>query len=90
VSAEWRTWLLHRLAKLDLPTLVVWGDHDHVLPFSHLAAARRALPGAETHVFAKTGHMPQIERPAEFAAVVEAFLGSASPENRTAHQEVSR
>jgi pimeloyl-ACP methyl ester carboxylesterase len=74
VSEEWRTWLLHRLARLDLPTLVVWGDHDHVLPFSHLAAARRALPAAETHEFTKTGHMPQIERPEEFAALVEDFL----------------
>ena len=74
IRAGWRTALVEALAPLDIPTLVVWGDHDHVLPFSHLEAAAVALPRAESHVFPKTGHMPQIERPDEFAAVVEEFL----------------
>ena len=74
IRAEWRTALVEALAKRDIPTLVVWGDHDHVLPFSHLKAAAAALPRAESHVFSKTGHMPQIERPDEFAATVEDFL----------------
>ena len=64
------------MAGLDIPTLVVWfwGDHDHVLPFSHLKLAAAALPNAEAYAFSKTGHMPQIERPDGFAAVVEDFL----------------
>lgn len=74
IRAEWRAALLDAVARLDLPTLVVWGDHDHVLPFSHLEAALASLPGAESHVFPKTGHMPQIERADEFAALVEDFL----------------
>ncbi|MCB5292032.1 alpha/beta fold hydrolase [Arthrobacter sp. SO3] len=74
IRAEWRTSLVGALAQLDIPTLVVWGDHDHILPFSHLESATAALPRAESHVFSKTGHMPQIERPDEFAAVVEEFL----------------
>lgn len=74
IRAQWRTELLAAVAKLDFPTLVVWGDHDHILPFSHLEAALAALPHAESHVFPKTGHMPQIERADEFAAVVEDFL----------------
>jgi pimeloyl-ACP methyl ester carboxylesterase len=74
IRVQWRTALIEALVQLDIPTLVVWGDHDHVLPFSHLKAAATALPRAESHVFAKTGHMPQIERPDEFAAVVEEFL----------------
>lgn len=74
IRAEWRTALVEALAMSGIPMFVVWGDRDHVLPFSHLAAAAAALPRAEAHVFAKTGHMPQIERPDEFAAVVEDFL----------------
>jgi cation diffusion facilitator CzcD-associated flavoprotein CzcO/pimeloyl-ACP methyl ester carboxylesterase len=74
VRAEWRAALLGALAKSDIPALVVWGSHDHILPHSHLAAATAALPHAESYVFAKTGHMPQIERPDEFAEVVEEFL----------------
>jgi cation diffusion facilitator CzcD-associated flavoprotein CzcO/pimeloyl-ACP methyl ester carboxylesterase len=74
IRAAWRKELVDALAASDIPTLVVWGDHDHILPFSHLGAATAALPRAESHVFAKTGHMPQIERPDEFAGVVEGFL----------------
>lgn len=74
VSPRWRAALIARLQKLDLPILVVWGDHDHVLPPAHLAAALTAFPQAESHLFVETGHMPQIERPDEFAATVEDFL----------------
>jgi len=74
VRPQWRKELIGALAQAEIPTLVLWGDHDHILPFSHLEAAAAALPRAESHVFAKTGHMPQIERPDEFAAVVEDFL----------------
>ena len=83
VRAEWRTALIGALAQSDVPTLVMWGDRDHILPFSHLEAAAAALPHAESHVFPKTGHMPQIERPDEFAAVVEDFL-SRVPAGREA------
>jgi pimeloyl-ACP methyl ester carboxylesterase len=74
VRAEWRDELVGSLAQSGCPTLVVWGDHDHILPFRHLGAAAAALPEAESHVFSRTGHMPQIERPDEFAAVLEDFL----------------
>ncbi len=74
IRAAWRTELARALATSDIPVLVVWGTHDHILPFSHLEAAAAALPRAESHVFSKTGHMPQIERPDEFAEVVEEFL----------------
>ncbi|WP_253258950.1 alpha/beta fold hydrolase [Subtercola boreus] len=77
VRSEWREKLLTRIRNLDIPTLVLWGDHDHILPFSHLAAARKALPAAEPHVFGHTGHMPQIEQPDEFSSVVEEFLQKA-------------
>ncbi|GGF31091.1 alpha/beta fold hydrolase [Subtercola lobariae] len=90
VRPEWRRSLLGALRRLEIPTLVVWGDHDHVLPFIHLAAAAEALPKAETHVFEKTGHMPQIERPEQFAALVDDFLArrvGASPAAASAVQQ---
>ncbi|MEA9986237.1 MULTISPECIES: alpha/beta fold hydrolase [Subtercola] len=74
VRPAWREALVAKLSALDIPTLLVWGDHDHILPFSHLAAAATALPNAQTHVFEKTGHMPQIERADEFASLVEEFV----------------
>ncbi|MFC1416080.1 alpha/beta fold hydrolase [Streptacidiphilus cavernicola] len=74
VSEPWRTALLAELAGLDLPTLVVWGDRDLILPAAHLDAARAALPRAESHLFTDTGHMPQIERADAFAALASAFF----------------
>jgi pimeloyl-ACP methyl ester carboxylesterase len=89
VRPEWREELLRQLSELDIPVLVVWGDSDHVLPSHHLRAAIAALPNAKTHVFAETGHMPQIERPDQFAALVQAFLaGSAT--TSTASREGAR
>ncbi|WP_158603898.1 alpha/beta fold hydrolase [Cryobacterium tepidiphilum] len=74
VREEWRTELVEAVAVLGIPTLVAWGDRDRILPALHLDAAADALPNAETHVFRDSGHMPQIEKPDEFASVVEGFL----------------
>ncbi|WBB68645.1 alpha/beta fold hydrolase [Micromonospora sp. WMMD812] len=63
---QWREELLTRVAELDVPTLVVWGDRDLILPAAHLDAARARLPRARTHLFRDCGHMPQIERAEEF------------------------
>ncbi|MEV6632919.1 alpha/beta fold hydrolase [Actinoplanes sp. NPDC051470] len=77
VHPRWRTDLLARVAELDPPTLVVWGEKDLILPAAHLEAARAALPHAEFHLFPRTGHMPQIERADEFASLARDFLKKA-------------
>ncbi|MFI2651363.1 alpha/beta fold hydrolase [Micromonospora fulviviridis] len=82
VRPEWRAELLDAVAALDLPTLLVWGDRDQILPAAHLAHARTRLPKAQSHLFRDTGHMPQIERAAEFEALVRRFWsrsGAAGP-----------
>jgi len=78
VAAGWRSELLGQVARHPKPTLVVWGDRDKILPSNHLAAARLALPHAQVHLFPDTGHMPQIERPDEFAALVRPMLAQVS------------
>lgn len=74
VAPRWRRELLPRVARLAKPTLLIWGDRDLILPSQHMAAARAAFPAAQSHIFPATGHMPQIERPAEFAALVRPLL----------------
>lgn len=74
VFPGWRRDLLARVASSGLPTLLVWGEADTVLPAHHLDAAKRAFPHAQSHLFAETGHMPQIEKAAEFSALAEDFL----------------
>jgi pimeloyl-ACP methyl ester carboxylesterase len=74
----WRRALLDRLEAADVPTMVVWGDADNVLPATHFHAAVSALPNAESHLFPDTGHMPQIEQAEEFAQLAAAFVAEAS------------
>ena len=77
IRPGWRSRLIAQAAPHPRPTLVMWGDRDEVLPAHHLEAAARFQPHAELTLFAETGHMPQIERPEEFAARVLAFLRDA-------------
>ncbi len=70
VDAGWREALLSQVAAYPVPTLVIWGEQDKVLPATHLQAAATALPRAHTVLMADTGHLPQVERPQEFAQLV--------------------
>ena len=74
VSSRWRRPLVERVRASGLPVLAVWGDRDRILPPAHLAAVARELPDARTRLIPDCGHMPQIERPDLFAALVEDFL----------------
>jgi pimeloyl-ACP methyl ester carboxylesterase len=78
VAAPWRADLLARVARHPRPTLVVWGERDLILPATHLAAARLALPHARSHLFPRTGHLPQLERPDEFADLVRPMLSQVA------------
>lgn len=79
VKPRWRAELIAAAAKHRRPTLILWGEHDRVLPVDHLHSARRRLPHARTHLFQRIGHMPQIECADEFADVVLPFLAGAEP-----------
>jgi pimeloyl-ACP methyl ester carboxylesterase len=73
VRPEWRRALLDAARQDYRPMLIVWGDQDQILPARHFDVARRTFPVAKHHMFAGTGHMPQIERPKEFAELVQDF-----------------
>lgn len=75
--AGWRRRLLTKVAESKIPTLVVWGDTDNILPAKHFDAAVASLPHAKSHLFANTGHMPQIERAEEFTKLAADFVRSA-------------
>lgn len=66
--------LIHRLRRVKAPTLVVWGRQDRLVPLAHGEAYCKAIKGAELKMIDRCGHAPQLERPAEFVALVEEFL----------------
>jgi proline iminopeptidase len=63
------------LAKLTMPTLIIVGARDAILPLSHSEALAKAIPGARLEVFDHSGHFPFIEEPAGFVAAIRSFLG---------------
>lgn len=64
----------HRLPEIACPTLIVWGAKDRLVPVRDAYLFDRLIPDSRVVVWADTGHIPQIERPAAFNATVEAFL----------------
>jgi pimeloyl-ACP methyl ester carboxylesterase len=62
-----------------LPTLIVWGLQDRVIPVKHAAIAHAAMPGSRLKIFHTAGHFPHHDDPAGFAATVETFLTETQP-----------
>jgi len=58
-----------------LPTLVIWGKQDAIVPPGTAEAWREAISGARVLMFDACGHRPEIERSADFIGEAEAFLG---------------
>ena len=65
-------------SRLALPVLVVWGEHDTLVPVEVGRAATARIAGAEFVVLPETGHMPAEESPAELLAVLQPFLDRVS------------
>ena len=67
-----------------LPTLIVWGEEDSIIPPSHGQAAHEAMPGSRLELFAGAGHMPHHHDPERFAAVLADFCASTESASLTA------
>jgi pimeloyl-ACP methyl ester carboxylesterase len=63
-----------RLGEIACPTLIVWGAQDKLVPARDADEFARLIPNARKVVWADTGHVAMIERPAAFNALLEAFL----------------
>jgi len=67
---------LDRLPRLvgDVPTLIVAGAQDEVIPSSHAHAAHAALPGSRLEIIDDAGHHPMLDRPATLAHLIDEFV----------------
>jgi len=66
--------LVDRLDNLTLPTLVISGDDDRIVPVESSVRLARELPNAELVIIPECGHLPHEECPALFLEAMEAFL----------------
>ncbi|HEY0100573.1 MAG TPA: alpha/beta hydrolase [Pyrinomonadaceae bacterium] len=72
-----RSWSAERIeleaARITQPTLLVWGAHDSEVPLSSGKRLHELIEGSRLLVFPNCGHLPQEERPREFASLVAEF-----------------
>jgi pimeloyl-ACP methyl ester carboxylesterase len=72
-----------RYKTIQLPTLIVWCDHDRIVPFEVGLKLRRTLPNSTLKLVEGCGHMPQEEQPAATLGLLESFIsGSTDPPRR--------
>ncbi len=63
-----------KLGAIDIPTLVVWGGDDEVVPLTDGRDYAAKIPHSKLVIVQDCGHAPSLEKPREFVAAVEAFL----------------
>jgi pimeloyl-ACP methyl ester carboxylesterase len=62
-----------------LPTLVVWGARDPIIPVSHAHVAHAAIAGSRLELFPDAGHFPHCDDPRRFVETVRQFVESTDP-----------
>lgn len=74
VSANERLYLAE-----GLPTLIVWGEKDPLIPVRHAREAHERMAGSRLEIFPDAGHFPYRDDPERFASVLLDFIGATRP-----------
>lgn len=67
------------LHRIDVPTHIIWGEEDRVIPPAYASALKELIAGATVATLPSCAHMPHIEQPQAFAAEVSRFIRRAAP-----------
>jgi len=70
----WDTYVRDHIAAIKAPTLILWGEEDHLIPVAAAHKFQAAIPGSKLIVYPATGHIPMEEVADRSAADVRAFL----------------
>ena len=62
------------LHRVNVPTHIVWGDSDRIIPKDYGEAFHRMIPGSTLTIIPNAGHLPHMERTAEVAKAMQSFL----------------
>jgi pimeloyl-ACP methyl ester carboxylesterase len=80
---DWRGQVVTMLDRCYLtrgmPTLLIWGAKDAIVPVAHGRRAHEAMPGSRFEIFPDAGHFPFHTDPARFVALLEEFLDTTTP-----------
>jgi pimeloyl-ACP methyl ester carboxylesterase len=64
------------LRRIQVPTLVLWGENDRIVSPQYGKAFSEEIPGSQFHLIENAGHYPFVEQPQAFHSQVAAFLGA--------------
>jgi pimeloyl-ACP methyl ester carboxylesterase len=71
----------------DVPTMLIWGDNDRIIPVEHGRRAHELMPGSRFDVFPGAGHFPFNDDPDRFVRVLSDFIASTEPA-RLSHEQL--
>ena len=63
-----------------VPTLIVWGTKDRMIPAWHATTAHQAIPGSRVELFEGAGHFPHLDEPDRFADLLRDFMAQPAPD----------
>jgi pimeloyl-ACP methyl ester carboxylesterase len=79
-----------RLPEIEIPTMVVWGLNDQIVPVEGALGYHRLIPKSRLELFERTGHLPMLERPARFNPLLDEFIASDDAALRSSASSVAR
>jgi pimeloyl-ACP methyl ester carboxylesterase len=62
-----------------MPSLIVWGRRDRIIPVQHAQPAHAAMPGSRLELFDDAGHFPHLDDPVKFSRTLEGFFQRTKP-----------
>ncbi len=74
VSAQDRLYLA-----AGMPTLILWGEKDRLIPVRHARDAHERIPGSQLEIFSGAGHFPWRDEPRRFAEILLDFMKTTTP-----------
>lgn len=66
--------IVQQLDRIKVPTLIIWGKQDSIVPVAHAYVACQKILNSHLHVFERCGHWAQVEYPEKFNRIVSEFL----------------
>ena len=67
------------LHRIDVPTLILWGDQDKIFPVEYASAFKNLISHAQTQIFKNCGHVPHMDQPEAFYHSLKSFLSETNP-----------
>ncbi|WP_180994219.1 alpha/beta fold hydrolase [Bacillus sp. Marseille-P3661] len=66
--------LKYRLHRINVPTLLLWGEEDQIVPTEYAEEFKKYIPHAQVVYISESSHVPQVEQPEKIVKVMQLFL----------------